>query len=544
MAGSPKARFLAGTLLVLAVSFLPVSRPSAQGVSQAVIALITDSFRSAADSAIEVADLATGQRLAQYPLGMRFVTSLAAAPNGSRFYVTDRLAQAVAVFDGGGALVTTIPLGDDPNDAVMSRDGSKLYVSADRSLAVINTATHMVSERYETGFVMRGMALSPDGTVLAVAGTEGGNETSPGVNPSLFLFTLAPLSMIEQIAIAGAGPCHPYPRDVAFTDTGRVLLWDAFCDALYQVDVNALVQLPGTVSLTGDGAMLLNASNVLGYSTATGAAYVPKESQEVAVIDPLAGLRALTGGFSGFPSAAALTPDGTSLVVAVVDGTNTRPDTLDIVDAASPSSVSRGVYTISHPRMSVRDLQLAPRNAPPAANAGPDRTFAVGTSCQVSATFDGSLSSDADGDPLTYTWTGPFGTRTGKAITATLGGGTHTVTLSVSDGKWFGTSSDTATATVADSTQPVLAKVPSPVNVRVKKPNQPASVTLAKPKGTDNCGAPLVSFAVPAGVTVTGQTATNFTAVYPIGVWTVTFTATDAAGNTATATTTVTVTKK
>ncbi len=49
---------------------------------------------------------------------------------------------------------------------------------------------------------------------------------------------------------------------------------------------------------------------------------------------------------------------------------------------------------------------------------------------------------------------------------------------------------------------------------------------------------------MPAGVTITSQTATSFTATYPLGVSTVTFVATDSSANSVQATTTVTVSKK
>jgi hypothetical protein len=271
---------------------------------------------------------------------------------------------------------------------------------------------------------------------------------------------------------------------------------------------------------------------------------VAKESREIAVIDPLNGLRALTSGFAGFPSVATLTPDGGSLIVAVVDGANSAPDTLDLIDAASPSSVTR-VYTISHPTMSTRDLQVGPKNGRPIANAGADRSAAAGATCQATMTFDGSMSSDADGDPLSYTWTGPFGTRSGAVISAAIPPGTHTVTLTVTDGKWFGTASDTALAALVDSTRPVLSSVPGAVTAKVKKPSdKTATVSVALPRVTDNCGAPPLEIRVPAGVTITSRSATSFTAVYPIGAWPVTFVATDASSNSVQATTIVTVNKK
>jgi len=100
-------------------------------------------------------------------------------------------------------------------------------------------------------------------------------------------------------------------------------------------------------------------------------------------------------------------------------------------------------------------------NNAPTADAGPDQVVECDSSQGTSVMLNGSGSSDPDGDMLTYTWTGSFGTATGATPTVTLSTGVHEITLQVDDGNG-GTSTDTVQVEVVDTTAPELALTVSP----------------------------------------------------------------------------------
>jgi len=100
-------------------------------------------------------------------------------------------------------------------------------------------------------------------------------------------------------------------------------------------------------------------------------------------------------------------------------------------------------------------------NNPPAADAGPDQVLECSSPTGTMATLDGSGSFDPDGDPLNYLWSGPFGDTSGVSPTVSLDKGTHTITLMVDDGN--GTDdSDDVTIIVEDTSAPTLNLTVSP----------------------------------------------------------------------------------
>ena len=130
--------------------------------------------------------------------------------------------------------------------------------------------------------------------------------------------------------------------------------------------------------------------------------------------------------------------------------TTTHPETVtvsyrvtDIIGAEATGSIT--LFVTPNP------------NRPPVADAGSDQTFDCSGPTGLSVHLDGVASSDPNGDPLQYTWTGPFGTLSGASITVTLPLGQTTVLLTVSDGKG-GIASDSTVVTIRqDSDAPVFA---------------------------------------------------------------------------------------
>ncbi|HYV24284.1 MAG TPA: hypothetical protein VE969_03530 [Pyrinomonadaceae bacterium] len=124
-------------------------------------------------------------------------------------------------------------------------------------------------------------------------------------------------------------------------------------------------------------------------------------------------------------------------------------------------------------------------NSTPVADAGPNQTVECQGAGGANVVLDGSRSTDADCDVLTYTWTGPFGTARGRNPQVFLPVGTNVVNLTVSD-EWSSSAPSTTQITVQDTQPPSLQVTLTPTLL------WPANHTMvridAAVSSSDSCG--------------------------------------------------------
>jgi hypothetical protein len=165
-------------------------------------------------------------------------------------------------------------------------------------------------------------------------------------------------------------------------------------------------------------------------------------------------------------------------------------------------------------------------NRAPVANAGADQVIeATGTTTPF--TLDGTLSNDPDGDALTYSWKDAGGNVVGTEATVTLSRvlGTDLFTLTVTDPAGM-SDEDAVSIAILDTTPPALTAPPD-VTAPESDPMGTA-VDLGQPTVSDVCD-------------TNPSVANNAPALFALGVTTITWTATDDSGNSATAQQNVTV---
>jgi len=170
-----------------------------------------------------------------------------------------------------------------------------------------------------------------------------------------------------------------------------------------------------------------------------------------------------------------------------------------------------------------------PANQPPIAIAGSDQILSCSSPEWTAVILDGSRSSDPDGDTLTYLWTGLFGKVSEVTPAITMPLGTHTITLTVDDGKGL-TSDDTVVITVADNKSPVT-RIASIEGTAGNNGWYKSSVVVNL-DSTDNCsGVKEIRYSIDGGTETVVAGSSASVSISAEGPHTVTYYAKDNAGN-------------
>src|SRR5712691_4339909 len=187
--------------------------------------------------------------------------------------------------------------------------------------------------------------------------------------------------------------------------------------------------------------------------------------------------------------------------------------------------------TVQLPGVNQIFSRFSATNQPPVANAGPNQNLPATGPGGTSVTLDGSLSSDPDGDALTFVWTeGSTVVGNSAVVSLTVSMGVHTYTLTVTDTAGL---SSTATTHVTITNTPPVANAGSDQTLPATGPT--TAVTLNGSLSSDPDGDAL-TFVWTQGGTVVGNSAVA-SLIVTMGVHTYTLTVTDTAGLSSTATT-------
>jgi predicted alpha-1,2-mannosidase len=305
------------------------------------------------------------------------VSAGAASPNAARdpiAYAENRFGNTITPIDlVTGAVGPEIASGgEEPRDAVLSADDSRLYVTnrGSSSVSVIDTARERVVATVKVGQSPNGIHLSPDGRTIWLANSDDGTIQS-----------------IDASTLQAAPPIRvgANPRDLAIAPDGATLyVSDGGDNAVTPVDVAtrtprpqiAAGRRPSGIAITPDGKRLYvvgTASNdvtpidvatrtarppipvgispmLIAISPNGGLAYVSNYANSTITPIDLATDTARAGiDVGGAPYGVAFTRDGKRAIVVV-----RRDNACVILDPASgrrnsPIALGNGPYTVAAP---------------------------------------------------------------------------------------------------------------------------------------------------------------------------------------------------
>ena len=316
------------------------------------------------EEVLEIVDLTTMQLIRTFPISQGNNYSFAVSPNGQRAYVATNFFQnetiySVTVWDTEtGSLIATIPVASpvvdhegEAIDTVLSKDGSRLYVTVGESIAMIDTATNTVLQTFtpsqtEQQDLMYGIAVSPDGSLIGSVGLNG---------PGVYILYADTLMLKAYIPIDFVGS---QLTDIVFASSELAFAADQ--SRIFQIDLTNNTQIvDGTIETGAGGGPEWNQ---ISYSQFTGKTYQAQpQGQEtpeprIVIADPETGN--LSSAIDGkYPYIANLSPNGRMLYVAESSEDSSFPQSLARYDTVNDLMTS-DLYSFSNSSSFVVDMHV------------------------------------------------------------------------------------------------------------------------------------------------------------------------------------------
>jgi len=210
---------------------------------------------ASAGDRVAVLDASSGTAAASIPVGDG-PSRAALSRDGSRLYVSNTLADTLSVVDTAtGAVLTSIAVGDAPGELAVSPDGARVYVMvADGVVDVVDSAAGAVVQSFSSGTGSGGLALTPDGSKLYIAG---GAITALDAASGALLSTQVVGTAALDVALSPDGSrafvtFYTFYFSPVFSAGGSVAVLDTSTDSI--VGYVGVGSLPSQIALSPDGA--------------------------------------------------------------------------------------------------------------------------------------------------------------------------------------------------------------------------------------------------------------------------------------------------
>lgn len=466
-------------------------------------------------------------------------------------YVTTVNKNNISVVDTAtnAVVVSSIPVGPEPNGIVFSSDGNRAYVAnsvgdtVQGNVSVINLTTNTVISAIPVGLTPQSIAITPNGACLYVPNDKDGTVS---------VISTATNTVLTSISL---GDCL---TGVDITPDGRFAYVVGFCfNTIYVIDT-ATNTLAHTIPVGGGSPLQIR------FAPDGARAYVSRhDGNDLLVIDSASNNVIGTIPVGLRPFYFAISPDGTRAYVP-----NALSNTVSVVGLATNTVIGNPIPVGTYPvgvaftpdgtrvyvtnqdsvDVSVIDLSTNTVIATIAHGSGPGSNYAVGViarscsdtqppmiTCPANITENNSAGQcTANVNPGSATATDnfdgsvtPVGTRSdGQALSAAYPVGTTAITWTATD--HAGNSASCQQTVTVNDTQPPAITCPANINRNTDAGLCSAVVNYAA-SASDNCSSVNIGCNPPSG------------SAFQKGTTTVNCTATDTAGNSSACSFTMTV---